>query len=70
MRPKEIRELGDDELIAKEKQLRRELFDYFFNGPRSKPHLMKAIKKDIARVLTIATQRGVHIPSEYRKKKG
>ncbi|MBI3601672.1 MAG: 50S ribosomal protein L29 [Candidatus Omnitrophica bacterium] len=60
MKVKDLREFTDDELANKEKQLKKDLFD--LNGQRQlgrveKPANFRHIKKDIARILTVLSQR-------------
>lgn len=56
MKPKELRALSAEELSAKKKALKEELFklaqDRYY-GRVEKPHLFNKAKKDIARVETI-----------------
>ena len=56
MKAKEIRDLTADELSAKLKELKTELFNLRFQhvtGQLENPLKMKEIKKDIARVKTV-----------------
>ncbi len=57
MDTQELRALSHDELKAKEKGLKEELYKLrlkrFSGGNVDKPHLFKAIRKDIARIQTI-----------------
>ncbi|MEW6107987.1 MAG: 50S ribosomal protein L29 [Nitrospirota bacterium] len=56
MKPSEFREITIEELIAKEQDMRKELFNLRFQkatGEIENPMRIRAIKKDIARVLTI-----------------
>jgi large subunit ribosomal protein L29 len=60
MKVKDLREFNEDELVNKEKQLKKELFD--LNGQRQlgrveKPASFRNIKKDIARILTVLSER-------------
>lgn len=60
MKTKEIRELTSQELIAKERDLKAELFNLRFRlatGQLDNPMSIKAVKKDMARVKTIIRQR-------------
>lgn len=64
MKPSELRALSVDELKQKEMDLRRELFNLRFQlskGELSNNMRVRAVRRDIARVLTIITekQRGV-----------
>ena len=57
---KELRGLSSDDLILKEKSLKKELFDLKYQrkiGRVEKPSRFKLIKKDIARILTILNER-------------
>ena len=56
MKASEIRELGADELLKKLKELKTELFNLRFQhaiNQLDNPLRMKAVKRDIARVMTI-----------------
>ena len=56
MKPEELRDLGEEELLEKKKQLRRELFNLRFqkeSGQLGDTSLIKKAKRDLARVLTI-----------------
>ena len=60
MKVKELQQLGNDDLIQKEKVLKKELFDLKYQrklGRVEKPARFKAIKHDIARILTILNER-------------
>ncbi|MCX7661454.1 MAG: 50S ribosomal protein L29 [Candidatus Omnitrophica bacterium] len=60
MKAKEFRNLTDQELIQKEKELRQQLFKLNlerFSGKVEKPHLFKQTRKDIARILHILNER-------------
>lgn len=60
MKPPELRALTMDELKKKEQDLRKELFNLRFQhatGEIENPLRMHAVKKDIARVLTIMTEK-------------
>jgi len=56
-----MKDLSIDELKAKASELHREVFELYselaFNRKLEKPHLLKAKKKERARVLTILTQK-------------
>lgn len=62
MKPSEARALSIDELRLKEQDLRRELFNLRFRlatGEVENPMRIRAMRKDIARVLTeITTKKG------------
>jgi large subunit ribosomal protein L29 len=60
MKPSELRALTMDELKKKEQDLRKELFNLRFQqatGEIENPLRLYAVKKDIARVLTIMTEK-------------
>jgi large subunit ribosomal protein L29 len=60
MKAAELRESTKEELERKEQDLRRELFNLRFQqatGEIENPMRIRAIKKDIARVLTIANEK-------------
>ena len=60
MTPSEIREKNLKELTALEKDLREELFKLRMQnatGSLEKSHRLKEVKRDIARVLTVAKQK-------------
>ena len=61
MRPKEIRDLGEDELRQKEAESREELFRLRLRGATGQiENKMKAraARRDLARILTIRRERG------------
>lgn len=60
MKVKEIRELTNEELTAKLKSLKQELFNLRFSnatGQLANPMQLNNCKKDIARIKTILTER-------------
>lgn len=60
MKPSEIRGLSIEELKQKEMDLRKELFNLRFQlskGELANNMRVRAVRKDIARVLTIITQK-------------
>lgn len=60
MRPSELRAMTIDELDQKEKELRKELFNLRFQqatGEIQNPKRIYALRKDIARILTIKTEK-------------
>ncbi len=60
MKPSELREVTIEDLVQKEQDLRRELFNLRFQqatGEIENPLRIRAIKKDIARVLTIISEK-------------
>jgi len=60
MRPSTLTTLSVDELKQKEQELRRELFNLRFRlatGEVENPMRIRAVRKDIARVLTVITEK-------------
>jgi len=60
MKAKEIRELSQEELIQKEKDLREELFNLKFQhaiGQLENTMRIRQVKRDLARVKTILRER-------------
>ena len=60
MKIKELRALGIEELQSKEKTLKKELFDLYFQrrmGSVEKPGRFKTLRREIARVMTLLTER-------------
>jgi large subunit ribosomal protein L29 len=63
MKMKDLTILNDDELLTKEKQLKKDLFDLNSQrqvGRLEKPANIGHIKKDIARILTVINERKKH----------
>jgi len=57
---KELRNLSHEELEQKEKSLKEELFKLNlqrYGGSVEKPHLFLSVKKDIARIRTILSEK-------------
>lgn len=62
MKADDIRKLSDDDLIKKEKELRKELGNLSFHHrirPLEDASRLKKIRKDIARIITISNQKAV-----------
>lgn len=60
MKAKELREMTNEELNAKIKELKQELFNLRFShatGQLTNPMQLVAVKKDIAKAKTILTER-------------
>jgi large subunit ribosomal protein L29 len=60
MKIKELRDLSYEELFQKEKSLKEELFKLNlqrYGGSVDKPHLFLSVKKDIARIRTILSEK-------------
>ncbi|MCX5843119.1 MAG: 50S ribosomal protein L29 [Deltaproteobacteria bacterium] len=62
MKIKEIRDLGTDELRQKNKELVEELFKLRLrhtSGQLESPAMMRSVRKNIARVMTVIKEREV-----------
>ena len=60
MRTSQLRDMTVDELILKEQDMRKELFNLRFQqstGEIENPMRIRAVKKDIARIITIKTEK-------------
>jgi large subunit ribosomal protein L29 len=60
VRPSKLRDLTADELTQREADLRKELFNLRFQqatGEIENPMRIRAVRKDIVRVLTIKTEK-------------
>jgi len=60
MKSSALREMTPEELSLKEQDLRRELFNLRFRlatGEVENPMRIRAVRKDIARVLTVMTEK-------------
>ena len=60
MKMKDLTNLDEDELIAKEKQLKKDLFDMESHrqmGRVEKPASFRNLRRDIARILTVLKER-------------
>lgn len=60
MKADQLRELSSEELVGKEKDFKKELFDLNFQrkiGNVDKPGRFRVLKRDIARVCTILRER-------------
>ena len=63
MKTKELTNLSEDELISKEKELKKELFDMESHrqmGRVEKPASFRNLRRDIARILTLLNERKAH----------
>ncbi len=61
MKSSELRALSGEELKQKETDLRKELFNLRFRlatGEVENPMRVRAVRRDIARVLTVMTEKG------------
>ena len=62
MKPAETRDLSDDEVVEKERDLEEEYFNLrfqFFTGQLDNTARMRVVRRDIARVKTIRRERGI-----------
>ena len=63
MKMKDFENLNEDELLIKEKQLKKDLFDMESHrqlGRVEKPASFRNLRRDIARILTVLKEREVH----------
>jgi large subunit ribosomal protein L29 len=63
MKVKELSNLTEDDLITKEKQLKKDLFDMESHrqmGRVEKPASFRNIRRDIARILTVLNERKIN----------
>lgn len=66
MTPKEIRDLSPAEITAKLREIRAELLQLRLKkhtGQVEKPHLLRVLRKDIARLETILAQKQTPAPA-------
>ena len=60
MKIKEIRELSSDELLGRKRELRQEVFNLRMqqaSGQMERPSRLKDIRKEVARVETVLSER-------------
>lgn len=60
MKPQDIRDMSNEDIIQKEKILKKDLFELNNQkhlGSVEKPSRFKALRKDIARILTVIKER-------------
>jgi len=60
MKPSEVRAMTEDEMTQKEQDLRKELFNLRFQqatGEIENPMRIRTVRKDIARVLTMKSEK-------------
>ncbi len=60
MKPSELKEMTIDDLIQKEQDIRKELFNLRFQqatGEIENPMRIRSVRKDLARVLTIISEK-------------
>ncbi|HEC98636.1 MAG TPA: 50S ribosomal protein L29 [Nitrospirae bacterium] len=61
MKPSDLKNMTAEELLQKEKDLRKELFNLRFQqatGEIQNPKRITVVRKSIARILTIITEKG------------
>lgn len=61
MKAKDLKGLNPEDLLQKEKELKKELFDLNYQrkmGQVEKPGRFRVIKRDIARILTVLNEKG------------
>jgi large subunit ribosomal protein L29 len=66
MTSKEIRDLSPDEITTKLREVRAELLQLRLKkntGQVEKPHMLRVLRKDIARLETIRTQKTTKAPA-------
>ena len=67
MKPEELRAMGIDELVSKEQELKKELFNMRIQhsmGQLENPLRMRLVRRDIARIKTIIREK------ELKEQKG
>lgn len=70
MKPSEVHNLKDDELVAKLIDAKQESFNLRFKhatGELENTARLGQSKRDIARLLTVAKERGIDVERELRK---
>ena len=63
MKIKDLDNLSEDELLTKEKQLKKDLFEMESHrqmGRVEKPASFRNLRRDIARILTVLNERKIH----------
>ena len=62
MKAKDLRAMSSDELVQKERDYKKELFDLSYQrkmGNVEKPNRFRVLKRDIARIFTILRERDI-----------
>ena len=70
MKPREVHDLADDQLVDAVGTSRQELFNLRFQhatGQLEDTAALRRAKRDLARTLTVAKQRGIDIERELRR---
>ena len=60
MKARELREMRDEELESRERELTEEIFNLRFQvaaGVAENPQILRNVRKDLARIKTVRTQR-------------
>lgn len=60
MKIAELKELTSKELLARKRELREEVFNLRVqqqSGQLEKPHMLRSLRRDIARIETVLTQK-------------
>ena len=68
----EIRDITDDELVESVREARREIFGLRFqhaSGELENTARMRGAKRDLARALTVARERGIDVERELARAK-
>jgi len=72
MKIKELKNFNEDELMIKEKQLKKDLFDMESHrqmGRVEKPASFRNLRRDIARILTVLNERRISDKSNAKERK-
>jgi large subunit ribosomal protein L29 len=70
MKAAQVHDLKDDELLAKLMEAKREIFNLRFRhatGELENTSRLKHAKRDVARLLTVAGERGIDVDRELRR---
>lgn len=69
MNSSEVHNMKDDELVERLKQAREEQFNLRFQhatGELENSSRLRGVKRDVARLLTVAKERGIDLNKELR----
>lgn len=70
MRPKDVRNLNDEQIVEQVRELRQELFNIRFQnstGELENTARLGQARRSLARTLTIASERRIDLEAELRK---
>jgi large subunit ribosomal protein L29 len=70
MKAAQVHDLKDDELVAKLLDAKQEIFNLRFRhatGELENTSGLKGAKRDVARLLTVARERGIDVERELRR---